>query len=56
MTGFGHLNPKIPLVLAVLIFLSRIYFRVEHEKSFIISRHSFCVSASTRPAQLQTLA
>ena len=38
MTGFGDLNPKFPLILAISVFMSSLQFilsRVEHEKGSI---------------------
>ena len=38
MTGFGDLNLKSPLILAISVFMSSLNFMlslVEHEKSFI---------------------
>ena len=40
MTGFGDLNLKFPLILAILVLISSLNFMlssVEHEKSFITS-------------------
>ena len=47
MTGFGDLNVKISLILAVLILLSNSNFmlsRAEHETSFITSGPNKCHS------------
>ena len=49
MTGFGDLNLKMPLILAISVLISSLNFmlsRVEHEKSFKTS--DTCISGSVK--------
>ena len=44
MTGFGDLNLKFPLTLAISVFINTLNFmlsRVEHGKSFIMSNINY---------------
>ena len=56
MTGFGELNLKTPLILAILNHLSCLNFmliRVECEKSFITWGHDITITSIVEsPAQL----
>ena len=47
MTGCGDLNLKLPLTLAISVFMSNLNFMlsyVEHEKTFINSGSGFLVT------------